>query len=90
MLFQKTMCHADRQAALMHGMFDQLGIDMAQVAPGLPGVELQRIVCTCMSCRNGVVCGAWLRSRGRRGDRHDFCRNAARLDALRHGPERQP
>lgn len=88
MLFQRTIHRADRQTALMRDMFGQLGIDMAQVAPRLLGVELERIVRTCMSCRNGVACGAWLRSGGRRGDRHQFCPNAERLDALRDGAER--
>jgi hypothetical protein len=81
MLFQKTMRRADRQTALMRGMFGQLGIDVERLAPHL--LELGRIVRTCMSCRNGRACGAWLRSGGRWGDRHDFCLNAARFDALR-------
>lgn len=90
MFFKETMRRADRQAALMHGMFDQLGIDVAKAAPRLLGTELARVVRTCMACRHGTVCGAWLRSGGRMGDHHAFCPNATTLDRILEAQEERP
>jgi hypothetical protein len=90
MRFQTTMRRADRQTALMRGMFDQLGIDVTQAASRLLGLELAGVVRVCMSCRNGTACGAWLRSGGRMGDRHRFCPNATALDRMRAAQEPQP
>jgi len=89
-LFEKGMRRADRQTALLRGMFAQLGIDPAEAAQRLLGTELSRVVRTCMACRSGTACGAWLRSDGRLGDRHAFCANAAALDRINQAQKRKP
>jgi hypothetical protein len=82
MLFQSYIRRADRQTALMHRMFDRLGVDMARAAPRLLGSELPGVVRTCIACRNGAACDAWLSSGGSAGTRYAFCPNSARLDRI--------
>jgi hypothetical protein len=84
MLFEATIRRADRQSDLMRRMFDRLGIDLARAAPHLLGIELASVSRTCMSCRHGTECEAWLGGNGREGDRYAFCPNAAALDRIRN------
>jgi hypothetical protein len=82
MLFERTIRRADRQSDLMRRMFDRLGIDLARAARRVLGIELASVSRTCMSCRRGTECEAWLSS-NREGDRYAFCPNAPALDRIR-------
>ena len=84
MLFEAIIRRADRQSALMHRMFERLGIDLPSAARRLLGSELASVSRTCMSCRRGAECETWLRGNGREGDRYGFCPNATALDRIRN------
>jgi hypothetical protein len=64
-------------------MFDRLGIDLPRAARHLLGIELASVSRTCISCRSGTDCEAWLHRNGRENDRYEFCPNAAALDRIR-------
>ena len=90
MLFEATIRRADHQSDLMRRMFDRLGIDLARAARHLLGIELTSVSRTCMHCRHGAECEAWLVGNGRERDRYDFCPNAAALDRIRDLQEGRP
>jgi hypothetical protein len=90
MLFEATIRRADRQSVLMRRMFDRLGIDLPRAARHLLGIELASVSRTCMSCRHGPECEAWLAGDGRKDDRYAFCPNAGALDRIRHLQEERP
>ena len=65
----------ERQAHLMGGMMDRLGVNPERAAQDAFGLDMARATRACLFCRHSDECEVWLSTHPATGAAPDFCRN---------------